>query len=550
MEPDSQRAFEKGEATNVTNIRRLVPQLLAVATFLLAAWSLSEAWSSSITRLTNTGCEEEAFFGIWKFMQGQPVYTDSHLLPFSVSYYNWLFYVFYGGVTQAVLSLFHWGSESIPVITRLITLTFSLSAIAIVYSLLGRLNNVGLLASRLVRLALSAVLVINPLTDSWLLTTRPDVPAITLELAGLWLALRYFQSARAMHLLGAIVIGFLAWSFKHNYVHLLGGLFLSFALRRQWREFLTVTFVSAGLVLATLMIGGSGFRHALLSSQANCHLDFVIASKLFYFACAAAPQVAVFALGLLVVGCWPGRAALGTETKVLGFAGLISLLLGFVAAAKDGAGAHYFIPASIFAVAWAFSLIPREKSLPKTPQPFVSYAVLAVFALGAVKGLWPHGVDVLRVAARAVAIQAVQAREPQVATVQQITAQLRKNLEQLPGPIFVNERACNLPWVQPKAPHVVYSFTYILDKSAGDRFEAGGIGGLIEQGYFETIVVLERHCPCEQGHAEPKQCIHTTMNLLPLVKSGAVPTIDGGRLTLYEPALTDGVFTYYRKRRG
>ena len=114
----------------------------------------------------------------------------------------------------------------------------------------------------------------------------------------------------------------------------------------------------------------------------------------------------------------------------------------------------------------------------------------------------------------------------------------------------MNERACNLPWVQPKAPHVVYSFTYILDKSAGDRFESGGIGGLIEQGYFETIVVLERHCACEKGHAEPKQCIHTTMNLLPLVTSGPVPTIDGGRLTLYEPALTDGVFTYYRKRRG
>src|SRR5262245_27290505 len=61
MEPELS-ASKQDKPTDAINIRRMVPHVLALVAFLLAAWSLSQAWASANTRLTNTGCEEEALF--------------------------------------------------------------------------------------------------------------------------------------------------------------------------------------------------------------------------------------------------------------------------------------------------------------------------------------------------------------------------------------------------------------------------------------------------------------------------------------------------------
>jgi hypothetical protein len=128
-------------------------------------------------------------------------------------------------------------------------------------------------------------------------------------------------------------------------------------------------------------------------------------------------------------------------------------------------------------------------------------------------------------------------------------AQLKQHLDELPGPVFVTDRACNLPWIQRKAPHFVYSFMYVADRNAGYTFESGGIGGLIEKGYFETIVVLRRGCACETPGLAPSRCVHVSMGHLPLVQDGAVPSLDGARMTHYRLAFQDGAFTYYRKQQ-
>lgn len=128
-------------------------------------------------------------------------------------------------------------------------------------------------------------------------------------------------------------------------------------------------------------------------------------------------------------------------------------------------------------------------------------------------------------------------------------ALLKQHLKELPAPIFVTDRACNLPWIQGKAPHFVYSFTYPLDKKAGVKLERGGIGGLIEQGYFETVVVLERGCACESASQPRFPCPHVSMNHLPVVKDGDVPTLDGGKMHQYRLAFRDGWFTYYLKQK-
>ena len=72
---------------------------------------------------------------------------------------------------------------------------------------------------------------------------------------------------------------------------------------------------------------------------------------------------------------------------------------------------------------------------------------------------------------------------------QQRHRNLANKLDLLEAPVLVDERFDNLPWIQRKPPHFVYSFAYWFDRMAGKTFASGGLGGLIRQHYFKTIVL-------------------------------------------------------------
>src|SRR5438045_9141407 len=53
-------------------------------------------WDAALVPVTTSGCEEEALFSLWRFAHGEAVYSDPTLLPYAISYFNWLFYLVYG----------------------------------------------------------------------------------------------------------------------------------------------------------------------------------------------------------------------------------------------------------------------------------------------------------------------------------------------------------------------------------------------------------------------------------------------------------------------
>jgi len=524
--------------------------LVLLGACLLAAWSVFNGWSWSLPRLTTTGCEEEALFLIWKFARHGTVYADPQSIPFSVGYFNWLFFFTYGGVVKILFTLFSLDDGVLPVITRLLTLGFAGASIAILYAILGTLKVTGVSGSRLVRLACSVFLILSPLAGSWLYTTRPDIAAITCELLGLRCALRYADTRRLRLLLTSVLACYVAWSFKQNFVHLLGGLCVFLGLRRQWRELGLVLLMFGGLAGGTLMFGGPAYRHSLIGAQMNCKVSFAVSSELFLAAARLAPQLVAVALALAAALVfrkrWPGSAA----GDLLAGTAAVALGIGFLGAAKQGAGTNYFIPASVFAILWGLNLFTVSSEKPSAPSviPAISrWAILAAFCFAVVVGLGAPAREAGREITRLFGRGEISGNE-MVSTAGQEVARLKQHLEELPGPVFVTDRACNLPWIQRKAPHFVYSFMYAADRKAGYAFESGGIGGLIEKGYFETIVVLPRGCACETPGLPPSHCVHLTMGHLPLVNDDAVPSLDGARLHHYQLAFRDGAFTYYRKK--
>jgi hypothetical protein len=528
-------------------------RLVLLGACLLAAWSTFDGWSWSFPRLTTTGCEEEALFQIWKFVRGGKVYADPHSIPFSVSYFNWLFFLVYGGAVRILFALFTLDDSALPIITRLLTLGFAGASIGIIYAILGRFRLPGTSGSPLVKLTSSVFLIVSALAGSWLYTARPDMAAITCELAGLWCALRYANAQRTGFLFASVLACYAAWSFKQNFVHLIGGLCVFLALRRQWRELGLVLLVFVGLAGGTLMVGGHAYRHSLIGAQMNCAVSFASSFEIFQRASRLAPQLVVIAAGLGIAvflflrGHWPKSS----EGDLLAGTTLVALGIGFLGAAKQGADINYFIPASVFGFLWGLNLCTAdgERSFTLSGAPsFFRWAILAAFCLAVVMGLRAPARKAVNEIGHLVAGRSETGGNEVVSGIGREIAQLKEHLDELPGPVFVTDRACNLPWVQRKAPHFVYSFLYAADRKAGQPFESDGIGGLIEKGFFETIVVLPRGCACETPGLAPSRCVHISMGHLPLVKEVAGPSIDGGRMTHYRLAFQDGAFSYYRRQ--
>jgi hypothetical protein len=68
-------------------------------------------------------------------------------------------------------------------------------------------------------------------------------------------------------------------------------------------------------------------------------------------------------------------------------------------------------------------------------------------------------------------------------------AAIKRCMENLPRPAFTGSVYNLLPWMYPAEHHFILAYNYGPDRAAGRRFERGGIGGLIADGYFGALLL-------------------------------------------------------------
>ena len=66
---------------------------------------------------------------------------------------------------------------------------------------------------------------------------------------------------------------------------------------------------------------------------------------------------------------------------------------------------------------------------------------------------------------------------------------LPPSLVNLREPFFVSNPYLALPWITPAKQPFVLHLNYPFDRAAGIKMESGGIGGLIDRGYFATLAL-------------------------------------------------------------
>ncbi len=466
----------------------LAGALLGVA--LMAARGYFAISFSEPMQLITSGAEYESLYVIWKYVQGLTLYADHTRIPFAGTFYNWIYYYFYGGISGGVLSALSLGDEWLPTVTRLITAAGATYGAWISALLFRRLPGVGNPHLSRLGLALALLIFFGPLMGFFGIATAPDVWGFAFDVTAIYFFLRFYDTRPAAGIILFWLFAYLAWGFKQIFVFSTGtvGLFLLF--RRDWKMLALLAVVSWLAWGVTLALGTAQYGKTILSfGGSTVSLAWPQLSRnLGNFAVKTLPLLLGLA-GILAAVIWTSRARplIGQIARGLVRPGenipLAVAVLGCVvtgglaipASAKLGAAENYYYLLSFFLALLLLTLAARMEKAGGWPA-LVSAPLTAGWILhGAAIGLVFFGVTgVLSTRYMHTSLSAARA------------CLAEKNLAQ---PVFIGHPYLSLPWMVPAKAHFVVQTNYRWDRARGVEMEGGGIGGLIDKGYFATIVL-------------------------------------------------------------
>lgn len=455
---------------------RPVMAVTVLAVLALSILRISNAVSFSIPiQVMTSGDEVASVFAIWKVLQGQDVYTSRFEPPFALAVYNWLFYLStaaWSGVWQNLTGL---GDAWLPVLGRFWTLGGTMAGAAAAFVLFRSMLRRDGEPGNFVPACLAMLLAFGPLYGFWVVTVRPDVWAVSLEIIAVCVFHRLLPSGPTRAAAAMASVAYLAWSFKHTAVFGLGGVGLFLLLRRDFKALAVLTAISTGLWAATFLIQDDIYFETLftighpLEYDTSRFLDNLVnvAFKTPYL---WIPVAAAFGISILR-GRF--RHLLQAESAQLAACGLfVSLAATLVMTLQTGSAEHYYFTPAFFLSMLFVALFPRISA--------TACAASRVFRLATVSGFALTSLAVVAVLAGQAGMVAPQGD-------QKLIDRRLSCIEVLPSPMYVHDRMLSLPWNSPGNTPFVRNFYYERDREAGREYPVGGIGGMIEAGMFEAI---------------------------------------------------------------
>ncbi len=435
-------------------------------------------------QLQTSGFEQESLFAIWKYINGKDVYAFTTDIPYTFSNFNWLYYVFYGSVTGLAMDVMGLADPWLPTVTRMVTLLGAIVGALVTYRIMAGLsdddaeNDIDILA-----IGLAVLVFFGPLAGFWTITTRPDIWSTVIEAILVFGFMRLYLASALKAALWALVWGYAAWAFKTVDVTVVGGVGIFLLWRRDWLAAGTLAMGTLGLWLMTYWLGTDAYQFSMLG--AHQEIAFALGQgirNLVNFGIKMLPVllptvlVAWFilrtrAVRLRVVEDWQLQFLLIVSVCSLGISVLGSFKVG-------GAENYFFTPSLILAL-----LVHKMWMLFKTTA-VVSGIQARAFCVSLIAGWLLTGTATASVMAGMNGVISQRAMHDHV-------TQMQPCLGTLPQPIFINDMNLSLPWITPSEENFLLSFYYRSDRAAGREFEQGGIGGLIEAGYFGAIVFME-----------------------------------------------------------
>lgn len=474
-------------------MRKLLPTLVIVCFALIAALAIrrfaaiNESAGIAPGTAQTTGCEEESFFAVWRAARGQEVYGDTARLPFASAYFNWLFYRSYGVAVKPVID--RHGDTTLPFAGRMVTLAGALAGAGVLGWLFAAMLREQTPAVRALGVALALCVYFGTLPGWWAFTVRPDLWALALEGIAVTVFLTLYRARPTLATLLATLLCYAAWSFKQNFVGALGAMLLFLLAQRDWRKAALTSAVSVALWAATFYLLGPRYLEGIRSTT---HADFFLGQGFDLAKHAALKLAPLIVAAPLVVAALRARSkaaaapSLTSDALLLGAVGtVLSVALAFPSSCKGGAASNYYFTPLLMSSLAVGAALARSRTL---LLPAAIAAMLALTLAAPFTGRF--GTLTLRPNALAL-------------------AERWEVLQKAPEPRFSYDARLMVPWLTPKSPPIVLAFNYEWDRRHGRVFESGGIGGLLDKGFFASALLpagterwdgsdLARYAPTQQ----------------------------------------------------
>lgn len=425
-------------------------------------------------QVITSGWEQESLVALWERLHGGTIYVSRFDIPYRWSIYNWLFYVAYGAGIEAVVGPLSLSDAWIPTIGRLLTLVGVGAGVVLAYASFAAVLGP---RERPLTVAFAVLVVAGPLVGFWAVTTRPDLWALVLEIA----AVAAYWRLQGRRPLAAVLVfclfAYAAWAFKQTAVVAAVGLGLYLLARRRWTPMFVLAATMAAAWGATVVLGPPVYVNSIFMVD-----DVAVFSRahgvsiLVNFASKFVPGL-LGAVAVAVVLARRGRLAAawrGDEALAFAAAGMVAgALLVAATTGRVGSSESYYFTFAYF---------------------------LALFVLAGLRSLTTEGTDrrlavgalSLGWAVQGVAVIAVLGGLAGVVSVRPTHDHLMGNkacLDTLARPLYVADLYLSLPWMTPGTPSFVLGYGYETLRAAGRTMERGGVGGLVEEGYFAALAL-------------------------------------------------------------
>jgi hypothetical protein len=449
---------------------------LGAVVFAVRVGSLLSSYRFTITE----GGEGSQIYAIWRAIHGHPLYEWPLRDHFTLTPYNFLFYRTYG----TLLQLAHVDGEGILLWGRVVTFAFALAGCAAYAGLLR-----GLLPAEAkdrygrAWIALVAALVWfgTNFTAWWVLSVRPDLPALCFVVVGLWATVAALRKGSLRLLVAASFAFWVAWAFKQSMVltPLAAGLYILFG-RRSLKEALALGLPFAALAAVTLVAATPEMRY---NFYAVPKVDAFHAAQLWAIASRVFVQNALFWLLAPVALLFRRREAVPGDPVGLIRAVFVVGLLGAAATlGLEGANKNHLFEAYAAAGLLASCYLLRARAMPAPGRRAallpLAAALLTVpmIAFPAAQLVWTNRFGVTRLAD-------AQQYQRRVAAAARVHA--------LPQPILISDDILAQPWHSTGGAYPAYVIDPLwmfLGRRAG-LVPSEGTGALLRTGAVRSAVV-------------------------------------------------------------
>jgi hypothetical protein len=298
---------------------------------------------------------------------------------------------------------------------------------------------------------------------------------------------RYYDSEPVKAVVVASLLSYLAWSFKQSHIFIAITLGVFLLVRRDWRGVAVVSLLhGAGWGIALLAGSEIYVKMMLLKGMDTTFTATTLGRNVLNLAVKTTPFIAAaLAIPLLFRRRAAAAQNIIADTTMLfalcGFA--VSAAIAIPLSGKIGASENYYFSLAFFMVFAGLAARARLPDSDDAVAPWRGLVVLGWLASAAASGSVLTGMQGV--------ISNRGWHDNHVAEA--------RCLRGIAGPVFTFDPYLALPWMTAAEPRFLLLHSYSRDRAAGRWFERDGVGGLIREGYFASIVLGKGMAPAYDG---------------------------------------------------